>query len=261
MNEGAQSVALLAAVMLGMVALAGLISLARYLWSVEQGRRARARVAPGGWTDEPLPPADQAEQACLERWHALLGARGLGDPWHGAAPAAAARPRRTRILAGALMLAALPAGYFSWMLLKPPPRVLEDPEEILTLVSIEKWADAVSMFEDKLRVRFEYRNLGTRCVDAFSVYVRLEDEPGHVVLQDLVSVSNPVAPGGTSSWTQTYWSTCKQVRSTDAWAGLLQKDMNAYTVEWRPVGLVYDDGEGRTTLGQMPEDSILEIGR
>jgi hypothetical protein len=261
-----QTVAMLLGMMLGIVALVGLFHLTRLLGRIASDYRARARgeVGPGAWVEEPAPPNDQAEQICLERWQALLGGP---VPWaHGAGPGAlrgtsGGRSRNRRLLIGVLMVAALPAGYLSWTMLKPPPRELDDPEEILELVSIEKWADAVSMFEDKLRLRFEYRNRSSRRVDAFAVYLRLEEKPGRVVLQDLISVSNPVGSGQTSSWTETYWATCKQVRSPESWAGLLQKDLNAYTIEWRPIGLVYEDGEGRTVVGTMQDDSMPEKGR
>jgi len=269
-DVSAQSVVLLLAVMLGIVALAGFVQLAHGLRRALGNRRPGAGDEAGAeaWLEEPAAVTDEAEQLCLERWQALLSGPGPGARWTGVGPAggtepagAFSRPRRRRVLIGALMAAALPAGYLSWTLLQPPVREIDDPADVLELVSIDKWADAVSMFEDKLRVRFTYRNRGARRVDAFNVYMRLEDEPGRVVLQDLISVSNPVAPGQTSTWTQTYWGTCKQVSSPDAWAGLLQRDIHAYRIEWRPLGLVYDDGEGRTTLGAMPRDSMGETER
>ncbi len=270
MDVSAQSVLMLLAMMLGIVALAGLIQLARWGRRCAAARRARAlgAIDPEAWAEEPPAASDRTEQLCLERWQALLGGRGPRAQWTGAetiAPApvgsSLARPRRRRILIGTLMVAALPAAYLSWTLLKQPPRGRDDPADIIELAAIDKWADAVSMFEDKLRVRFTYRNRGARRVDAFNAYLRIEEPSGGVVLQDVISVNNPVAPGQAATWTQTYWETCKQVRSPEDWAGLLQRDLGSYRVEWHPLGLVYDDGEGRISMAGPPLDSLREIGR
>ena len=270
MDAGVQTVALVLGLMLGILALAGLGLLARHLLVAAQYRRAEARgeTGPAMWLEEPVragDPGDAEEQRCIERWQALLGGRGTlsagagfaAEPglWPGTTTL---RAPRSRALIAVLLAASLPAGYLLWSIARPP-QALDDPEEVLELVSIDKWADAVSMFEDKLRVRFEYRNLGARRVDAFSAHFQLEDEQGRVVLQDLVSVGNPVAPGKTATWTQTYWASCQQVLSAEAWAGLLQKDLGAYRVRWRPLSVVYEGGEARTMMGKLPGDSVLEF--
>ena len=208
MDAGVQTVALVLGMMLAIVALAGLGLLARHLWSEAQYRRAEARgqTGPALWEEEAARTADLEEQGCLERWQALLGGRGApggGTVFATAgletARSGASRAPRRRVLIAALLAAALPAGYLLWSALRPP-QALDDPEEVLELVSIEKWADAVSLFQDKLRVRFQYRNLGTRRVDAFSAYFELQDEGGRVALRDMISIGNPVAPGKTASW-------------------------------------------------------------
>ncbi len=245
--------------MLAIVALAGFGLLARHLWSAVQLRRneARGQTGPALWQEEAASAGDLEEQRSLERWQALLATRCAPGTAFSAQPGSATlRAPRRRALIAVLLAATVPAGYLLWSALKPP-LALDDPEEVLELVSIEKWADAVSMFQDKLRVRFEYRNLGTRRVDAFNAYFQLQDEHGQVILRDMISISNPVWPGKTASWTQSYWSSCQQIQSPEAWAGLLVRDLGAYRVEWRPLGMVYEDGEARTTLGRLPGDSLL----
>lgn len=263
MDAGVQAVALILGMMLAMLALAGLGLLVRHLWSGAQARRAeeRGQTDPALWWEEVAATGDLEERRCLERWQTLLDARGApgATGFFTAAPSSARSPApRRRALIAALLAAALPGGYLLWSALTPP-QALDDPEEVLALVAIDKWADAVSMFQDKLRVRFQYRNLGVRRVDAFSVYFELADKDGQVVLRDMISICNPVSPGKTATWTQSYWSSCQQILSPQAYAALLQGDLDAYRIEWRPVGLVYDDGEGRTTLGPMPGDSLLEF--
>ncbi len=255
MDVSVGTVTLMLVMMTGVVVLALLFLAGREVWRrwSKRSNRALDGSSDGAWVaQERTAVSPDPESERLAQWHALWAATSDPASWRtdrSDTPHRPTRPRTRRVLVGALAIAAVPIGYWSWMHVKPAVRELP-PEESIALVAVDKWADAVSMFEDKLRLRFQYRNDGQRTVDAFSVFVRVKDDSGRVVIQDHISINNAVAPGESSTWTETYWATCDQNFSPSAWNALLRKDVSSYDILWHPVGLVFADGQ--TAAATLP---------
>jgi len=115
--------------------------------------------------------------------------------------------------------------------------------DVVELISIEKSVDAVSMFEDIVRIHFRFRNMSSREVRSFGACFMLGDPMGGLIINDQISVTNTMAPGAVSSWSVKYWATCPQGFSPDQWEGLVKRDIEDFEIEWYADGLVFSDGE------------------
>ena len=115
--------------------------------------------------------------------------------------------------------------------------------DVIALVSIEKQTDAISMLEDIVRIRFRFRNLSDRAVDAFSAYFAVLDPTGGVLIKDQLSIAAPLAPQQTGSWMVKYWATCPQGFSPRTWERLVNQDIEDFEIEWYADGLVFADGQ------------------
>ena len=115
--------------------------------------------------------------------------------------------------------------------------------DVIELTSLEMWPDAITMFEDKLRIRFHYRNRTRKWVDAFSVHFLLRDARGDTLIDDYISIANQLGPQKASAWTQDYWATCPQGFSLEEWDVLTHGDIADFEVQWAPEGLYFCNGE------------------
>ncbi|MFH1145330.1 MAG: hypothetical protein V1774_12410 [Candidatus Eisenbacteria bacterium] len=114
--------------------------------------------------------------------------------------------------------------------------------EVISLVSIEKQTDAVSMFEDIVRIRFRYRNLSRQAVSAFNASFQVRDAEGGSLINDQLSISASIQPGATASWMVKYWATCPQDFTPKQWEALVNQDIGDFEIEWYADGLVFEDG-------------------
>ncbi len=149
--------------------------------------------------------------------------------------------RRRRIALVLIVVAAAAAGYVYHQRTRNPCAMTAG--DVIELTSVEMWPDAISMFEDKLRIRFRYRNKTDRPVDAFSVHFRLHDASGDTLIDDYISISNRLGPKKASAWTQDYWATCPQGFSLEEWDVLTHGDIADFEVQWEPEGLYFGNGE------------------
>ena len=115
--------------------------------------------------------------------------------------------------------------------------------DVIALVSVEKQTDAVSMFEDIVRIHFRYRNLSDRAVQSFSVHFQLRDRQGGGLIDDHLSIPTLIAPRQSASWTVKYWASCPQDFSPREWQSLVNQGIEDFEVEWHPDGLAFADGE------------------
>lgn len=191
---------------------------------------------------------DAGEQTWTARWVACLGAdlassSGMHEL---GAEGSRPRPKEMRPLTRGLVITAIAVGiiavgYAFKSLLRSSPQ--KEAKDVIVLTSIDKWVDSISMFEDKVRIRFHYRNTTNREVDAFNVYFHLLDTEGDTLIIDYISIANRVGSNQVKSWTQEYWATCPQGFNLAAWDALVHKDITDFKVEWFPVGLIFSDGE------------------
>lgn len=114
--------------------------------------------------------------------------------------------------------------------------------EVIELVSIEKQADAINMFEDIVRIRFRFRNRSSRTVSAFNAQFQLIDPEGFLLIKDSFNVPALIKPGAAASWTVKYWATGPQEFTPRQWEVLLAQDIEDFSYEWYAEGLVFTDG-------------------
>ncbi|MCK4305257.1 MAG: hypothetical protein KAY24_13555 [Candidatus Eisenbacteria sp.] len=146
-----------------------------------------------------------------------------------------------RLVVFTLMGAIVLLGYLYKIRHRPPDG--GRARDVIVLTSIDMWADAISMFDDIVRIRFRYENKTDRDVDAFNACFHLRDEWGHMLIEDHISVANPIGARKTSTWTVKYWATCAQGFTPEQWEALTHRDIADFDVEWYPEGLVFSDGE------------------
>ncbi len=119
----------------------------------------------------------------------------------------------------------------------------ERARDVIVLASVDMWTDAISAFDDVLRIRFYYRNTVDREVEAFGAHFQVRDTNGCVLIDDHLAIDNPVGPKKSTSWTEKYWATCEQTFTLAEWDRLTHCDIADLDVEWHADGLVFADGE------------------
>jgi hypothetical protein len=236
--------------MVGLLILIGLVKLLVLLWKVpgnppHDGHLSAEHLASVlEQSAQQIPPdTDAGEQ------HAARDA--VHRPDHPAASGWVARsPLRTsvlfrRALAFLLVVALFVLGYQGWAQYRQshPAQGCRRARNVVQLTSVEMWTDAISQFDDIVRIRFRYSNTSDRDVDAFNARFELRARDGHLIIKDQISCENPVAAGASTSWTEKYWSTCDQKFSIEDWHALTHRDIADFEVEWWPEGLVFSDGE------------------
>jgi len=117
--------------------------------------------------------------------------------------------------------------------------------DVISLVSVDKQVDAVSMFEDIVRIRFRFQNHSRRAIDAFTAQFMLLDSSNACILKDQLSIPADLEPGEKGSWTVKYWASCPQGFSPQVWQMLSQKELEDFGVEWYVDAVYFKDG---TTL-------------
>lgn len=165
-----------------------------------------------------------------------------GNPTETEARMLDARTRRQRLalLGIGVLIAGLLGAYFFVTELKPT--FIRRAADAVVLTRAEMWSDAISMFEEKLHIRFHYRNRTHRELAAFHVAFELHEQDGRRIIKDELSITNRVPPGGNSSWTEEYWSTGPQGFALEDWEALTHKDISDYRVEWKAINVVFADG-------------------
>jgi hypothetical protein len=155
-----------------------------------------------------------------------------------AAARASAWWRRGALL-GALALIIVVAHIYASRIL---PHEVHRAREAVELIDVEKWVDGISMFEDKVRIRFRYRNRTDRDIESFTAHFML-DEGMMRIINDHLTITAPLASGHHSSWTEAYWTTCPQGFSAEAWEKLLRRDIHDFEVRFVTTSVAFADGE------------------
>ncbi len=145
----------------------------------------------------------------------------------------------TRIVLMLLVLVA--AGAFAGPRLFPREPKVVRAGDLIKLVSVDMWVDSISMFEDKVRIRFKYRNLSDDPVDAFNVHFVLKDRKGAEIIDQDLCLDSHMEGGETQSWTEVYWATCPQDFTAAEWRALTHRDIDDFEVTWVPHGLAFAD--------------------
>lgn len=153
-------------------------------------------------------------------------------------PAISAWWRRGILLAAVALLVVIAHIYATQIL----PADVDRARAAIELTGIEKWVDGISMFEDKVRIRFEYRNRTGRKIESFTAHFRLSKDR-YKVIDHQISVSTSLKGGRVSSWTEAYWVSCPQEFTPESWEMLVQRDIRDFDVDWEATAVTFTGGE------------------
>jgi hypothetical protein len=240
---GIGGVGILVLGMVGLLLLIGLVKLLIFLWKTP-GNAPQQEGRDAGQSAQPAPRDAGPGEFTTAGDDLARADRPAAPNWVARIPLGTSVILR-RALVVFIVAAVFVLGYEGWAQYRKnrPAQSCRRARNVVRLTSVEMWTDAISQFDDIVRIRFRYRNTSDRDVDAFNARFVLRAPDGHLIIEDHISCENPVAAGASTSWTEKYWSTCDQHFSVEDWHALTHRDIADFNVEWWPAGLVFSDGE------------------
>jgi len=136
-------------------------------------------------------------------------------------------------------------GLAAWQYLRKQEKDFREASarDAIALISVEKQVDAVSMFEDIVRIHFRFQNRSRRAVETFSASFQVEDGELGKMIEDHLSIPVALEPGATGTWSVKYWASCPQQFTTQEWEMLVARDLSDFDVQWTPEALIFRDGQ------------------